>query len=178
MRKQFIINVSIGLLVLEVQDRILEFLVAICESIISGALPAESAKSVDQKEQPKPAIPSDKADSYLSTLELARERPYLPPRMDVGRLRSIAESYLNGWKNHAWEMRENPAYFQRVYLDWADHAYEQVVDVYEKSQMTEAAWNRAALFACYEITAQYFTWNLITQLLRKVERFYNDSECA
>ncbi|KAJ4287301.1 hypothetical protein N0V90_012699 [Kalmusia sp. IMI 367209] len=174
-------NVSNGLLVLEIQDRILSFLVKLCGSILHDKQIGDTLKSMPVLSEPAdlPVLHGE----WPSAIDLALERPYIvPQKINIGRLRSLAEARLKEWRDHALEMREDPAYFRNVYQEWADHCPEHILDYNNRPspelsnpEKSRRFWNRAALRSINEIYDHLFTWIIIASQLRAMERAHKDT---
>ncbi|KAM3541693.1 hypothetical protein ARSEF1564_005382 [Beauveria bassiana] len=126
-RKQFLPGE--GLLVLEVQARIMKLLVDCCHQIlheISAADMIGDAYAI----QPEPPLKTDNdASGFASLAVMAAEAPFrLPERLDLARLESLLEAKMLAVEDHAWALREDPAYFAHEFLEVRDHRQEMLKD--------------------------------------------------
>ncbi|ORY62097.1 uncharacterized protein BCR38DRAFT_394731 [Pseudomassariella vexata] len=117
-----------GLLVLEVQDKLLRFLVECCyqmfhdihkEKLIDDTVPSLP--------EPSPIVATE--TSYAQLSAVAAEAPYrVPAKFDIDRLKLLVESRRASAVDHIWDLREDPAYFAATALDYADHRQEKLRD--------------------------------------------------
>ncbi|RMJ15126.1 hypothetical protein BHE90_002696 [Fusarium euwallaceae] len=126
-RKQFLPGE--GLLVLEVQDRLMKFLVDCCHEILHE-IPAADLISDAYAIQPEPPLKTDNdASGFASLAVMAAEAPYrLPERLDLARLESLLEAKKSAAEDHVWALREDPAYFAHQFLEIQDHRQEMLKD--------------------------------------------------
>jgi hypothetical protein len=107
-------NVSSGLLVLQIQDRILDFLVKLCIQLLHDDNLGDALKGAPVLPEPPDLTVQD--GEWLSIVDLALETPYLvPQKVNLRHLRSLAEARLDECKNYAWDMKEDPAYSVNIY---------------------------------------------------------------
>ncbi|CAG8979565.1 hypothetical protein HYALB_00011919 [Hymenoscyphus albidus] len=114
-----------GLMILEIQQRILRFLVDCCRAILhdwnSDTLLAAPIK-------PEPPSLADAAEYSLIT-SVATDAPYrLPACVDFRRLGLIAAARRSSAEDHIHSMREDPGYFADFLKEWGEHRQEQLLD--------------------------------------------------
>ncbi|MCJ1396236.1 hypothetical protein MMC18_009125 [Xylographa bjoerkii] len=117
-----------GLLILEIQKRVLEFLVHCCQSILAD-LPPESLtdESTPVQAEPEPLITDPTAWPSLAAMSM--EAPYrVPAHLDFRRLRAIIAANFSAAKDHLWALREDPGYFASVARDSSEHRLEVLRD--------------------------------------------------
>ncbi|OAQ99017.1 hypothetical protein LLEC1_01157 [Akanthomyces lecanii] len=126
-RKQFLPGE--GLLVLEVQARLLKFLIDCCHEILHE-IPAADLLSDAYPNQPEPPLKTDvDASGFTSLAVMAAEAPFrLPERLDLARLGSLLAATMSAAEDHVWAFREDPAYFAREFLELKDHRQEMLKD--------------------------------------------------
>ena len=113
-------NVPEGLLALEIQDRILEFLLKFCQGtlhdrIVKGDLLSDPIL-------PEPPTLSVGDGEWASTSDFARDTQYLVPgEPNLQGLLSLVQSRVDEWKDYALAMREDPQFFADVVGDWFEH---------------------------------------------------------
>jgi hypothetical protein len=106
-----------GLLVLEIQSRILYFLVYCCRQLLHD-LPSKSLTGEDIPVQPEPAFLFNDELRYPSLPALASEAPYrVPAHLDFTRLQSLINTKLAEVEDHIWALQEDPGYFAEAMLD-------------------------------------------------------------
>ncbi|KAI0145568.1 hypothetical protein GGR57DRAFT_506762 [Xylariaceae sp. FL1272] len=119
-----------GLEVLEVQERLLRFLVDFCITLIPEKDLANTSFPV--LPEPPPLVSSG-AGEWLSTSKLALESPYTAPKkIDLNRLRQLVQAKCLEARDHHLALREDPAYFADFVAE-KEHpssTYPLVADVY------------------------------------------------
>jgi hypothetical protein len=114
-----------GLLILEVQQRIMRFLIECCRAILHD-FDSNSIASDQLPVKPEPPPIVDPAD-YSSLAAMAAEAPYrVPSDLDLRRLRDIFFAKRFEAEDHIWAMREDPGYFSDVIKEWSEHRQENV----------------------------------------------------
>jgi len=117
---------GIGLLILEIQQKIMEFLVKWCETLLQQ--PAQTL--IDQFSVPTGTLaPIQIACSWPTIEILARYTPYLAPeRTNFSGLKDFLEARYFQAQDHVWALREDPGYFEEVVYQYADHQPEGLLD--------------------------------------------------
>jgi len=132
-----------GLLVLEIQERILQFLVSCCRLILHDIdvdhINLHPTKAFG-------AITSQNSSTWRTVTSITDDIPYrLPQKFDLERLCMLVEAKQSEAEEHLWSLREDPGYFSQELHEWAEHSTEMVLDVYKmrhKSVGKPAFWNR------------------------------------
>ncbi|KAM3504436.1 hypothetical protein MY10362_003556 [Beauveria mimosiformis] len=126
-RKQFLPGE--GLLVLEVQARIMKLLVDCCHQILHD-ISATDMIGDAYAIQPEPPLKTDNdASGFASLAVMAAEAPFrLPERLDLARLESLLEAKMLAAEDHVWALREDPAYFADEFLEVRAHRQEMLKD--------------------------------------------------
>ncbi len=126
-RKQFLPGE--GLVILEVQARLMKFLVDCCHEILHD-IPAPDLVSDAYAIQSEPPLKTDKdASGFASLTVMAAEAPFrLPERLDLARLESLLEAKMSAAQDHVWALRDDPAYFAHEFLEVKDHRQELLKD--------------------------------------------------
>jgi hypothetical protein len=119
-----------GLLVLEIQDRILGFLVACCKLLLHD-ISEHDLTSDAYPVLPGPNFTSDAAlNGFESLAVLAAEAPYRPPsRIDWPRIESMLAAQVADCESHILELREDPGYFADRLSTQKEHRLEMLPDV-------------------------------------------------
>ena len=122
---------GIGLLILEIQQKIMEFLVKWCEILLQQA----AQTLIDQFSVPTGTlVPIQIACSWPTIEILARYTPYLAPeRTNFSGLKDFLEARYFQAQDHVWALREDPGYFEEVVYQYADHQPESLFDSTNKS---------------------------------------------
>ncbi|POR38810.1 Uncharacterized protein TPAR_00995 [Tolypocladium paradoxum] len=127
-RKQFLPGE--GLLILEAQQRTLEFLVKCCEHILHD-IPPDTLTADAFPLQPEPHLKSEKeTDGFESLAVMAAEAPYrLPARLDLDRIESLLRAKVLAAEDHVWALREDPGYFAEQLAETKEHRQEMLKDL-------------------------------------------------
>jgi hypothetical protein len=114
-----------GLLVLEIQENILRFLVDCCYAILHDLDPATMITETLAKPEPPPPV-----DSNIPTpAAIAAEAPYrLPISLDCPRLKPLVAVKRSSAEEHIRALREGPGYFAEVLIEWSEHREERLLD--------------------------------------------------
>jgi len=165
-----------GLLVLEIQDCLMAFLVKVCQGILHDKqLDLESLHAVPVQPEP-PTLPTTKEGEWLSVLDLARELPYLAPQeLNLDRVQSLIQARLREWEDYARAMREDPSFFADVVGDWSEHSSEQVPLPGRKTHPDLTSpirkrqfWDRTISSDINEIYENLVVWEIVSNMLTKV----------
>ncbi|KAI1111095.1 hypothetical protein F5Y14DRAFT_464996 [Nemania sp. NC0429] len=113
-----------ALLVLEAQQKILDFLLSCCESIMSGNCYCLNAPSRLHRPQP-PLLPDRSIDFHSLLLVETAKAPYcLPHKTDFNRIETILRGALSAAEDHVWMLREDSRYFAQILQEIKDHQAE------------------------------------------------------
>ena len=118
-----------GFIILEVQKKLLRFLVECCRLILQD-LPKPSLTDDTVLVQPEPDLPPTSDNSTPSLASMASETAYrLPARLDWKRLQTLIDAKRSAAEDHVWNLREDPAYFADVAGDISEHRSERAFTV-------------------------------------------------
>ena len=120
---------GMGLLVLERQQKILDFLVKCCHLLLQDMTASSLInESVPIQPEPSPILVNEIA--YQSVTAVTAEAPYrVPAHLDLQRLRSLISARRSAAEDHVWALREDPSYFAEIVKDVGDHRQETLLDV-------------------------------------------------
>ncbi|CVK86141.1 uncharacterized protein FMAN_06483 [Fusarium mangiferae] len=126
-RKQFLPGDA--LLVLEVQERLMKFLVDCCHQILHK-IPPDTMISEEYPIQPEPTLKTDSdASGFVSLAVITAEAPYKRPAgLDFSHLLKVLEARTLAAEDHIWSLREDPAYFSEQFREILDHREEMLPD--------------------------------------------------
>jgi hypothetical protein len=111
-----------GLEILEMQQRIMRFLLDCCKAIMHDFAP-DTLTSHAFPVLPAVVLPKETADGFASLAIMAQETPYrVPAHMDLERLELIIETHKSDVEDHIWTLREDPDYFTSCIQDCKDHS--------------------------------------------------------
>ena len=116
-----------GLVTLEIQEKILHFLIECADNILHDLLPLAST-SVPQQLPPPSSINTD--TEWSSVANVFAEAPYkVPEQLDFSGLRALVIAKRSEAEDHIWSLREDPEYFQDVVSQWSKHRPERLPDL-------------------------------------------------
>ena len=116
-----------GLLVLEVQEKLMLFLVKCAEAIVHDLLSLKTTMSSSQPSVLPSVIPIDV--QWPSVAAAAAEAPYrVPVQFDFARLQLLVNAKRSEAEDHVWSLREDPGYFRHFIYDCSEHRKEHLVD--------------------------------------------------
>ncbi|PGH00959.1 hypothetical protein GX51_05508 [Blastomyces parvus] len=117
-----------GLLILEIQKKIMEFLVNCCRAIFQDMDPAALTDPNIPIQPEPPAIVRD-ATEWPTMASIAAESPYrVPASIDFERLRAVIAARRSAAADHVWALREDPGYFHDTLGDCYEHRQETMLD--------------------------------------------------
>lgn len=118
-----------GLLVLETQERLLEFLVACCQAVLHD-IPSDSLTTSAFPLLPEPQLKSEKdIDGFESLAVMAAEAPYrVPAQLDLERIANLLRARASAAEDHLWALREDPGYFAEHLGELKEHRQEMIKD--------------------------------------------------
>jgi hypothetical protein len=167
-----------GLLVLEVQERVLRFLVDCCHHMLHD-IPL--AQLLSDKYPPQP-VPEIKAASVeLDTqAAMAEEEPYrLPAQLDLDSMLSLLQAQADQAADHVWLLRDDPSYFADEILDIQEHRQEMMKDitgaphpVLSKARR-DVFWGRLIFILVVEAYDDAETFAELANQVRETKRLYD-----
>ena len=118
-----------GLLILEVQERLMSFLTNCCKQLLHD-LPADSLVSDQYPSQPEPPSKSESGTGGFDSLtSMAAEAPYRPPsQINFDRIVSLLAARESAAEDHLWSLREDPGYFAERLNTLREHRQELLKD--------------------------------------------------
>ncbi|KAK5205418.1 hypothetical protein LTR47_005505 [Exophiala xenobiotica] len=160
-------RVGEGLLILEVQQKIYEFLLDCCGKIFSD-VPWDELLSTQLPQQPEPEPIETNGASYVDLASVVAEAPFrVPATLDTGRLLQLIEAKRAAAEDHAWSIREDPGYFKHVIQARSIHRQEHVRDAQGKkcpSLYSENFWNDVVLDTLYSTYTTLLIWDAFYDL--------------
>lgn len=159
-----------GLVVLEVQQKLLRFLVHIVKLILRD-LPLDDMSVPIQP--PPPVLGSGNSDTeWTSLATVSLEGPYrVPDQLDFLRMQSLVYAKCAQTKDHVWSLREDPAYFSDVVGAWGEHRQENILSVNGKNHPVRRLplfWERVLGSVLVDAYGNMFAWNLIWRQLTQL----------
>ncbi|RHZ45742.1 uncharacterized protein CDV56_100498, partial [Aspergillus thermomutatus] len=169
-----------GLLLLEIQQRIYEFLLDCARQILHDI--PEAALIKDFPVQPEPAI-KDEGD-WHSLAAVAADAPYrLPAQLDLASLEDIIDAKRSAAEDHLLALREDPGYFADVVNEYKEHRVEVIPDTNGNPHPTLTPyihplfWNRVLRDLVSEAYMNLEVWSTLHSLvadLRQLLSKYHD----
>ncbi|EMT70871.1 hypothetical protein FOC4_g10009344 [Fusarium odoratissimum] len=103
-------STSFGMVILEIQERLMDFLVKCCHQILHDIEPDNLFSDI-YSVQPEPELPLNTQTQGIQTslLEITVEAPYrVPTRLDFANLEKLLAAKVAAAEDHVWTMREDP----------------------------------------------------------------------
>jgi len=117
-----------GLLILEIQERLYEFLVQCCKAVLHD-IPEETLADPNTPVQDEPPpVTSNEAGLASLAISAAETPDRLPANLDLKRPESVIYAKLEAAEDHIWLLREDPGYSAEHILDWKEHLVEMLRD--------------------------------------------------
>ena len=172
-------NVADGLLVLQIQQSILAFLVKFCKSMLHD-------KNIDGDLASASTLPEPPAlhigdGQWLSAVDVARETPYLVPgAANLQQMFLLVKSRLAEWRDHAFAMREDPQVYSDTVDEWSEHCPDRVPREdgrihpdFKNKRPTGNFWDCTIASAISEIYEGLFIWSFFHDQLETIVSFRN-----
>ena len=118
-----------GLLILEAQEKLLDFLVRCCQHILHD-IPPSTLLSTEYPMRPESAMLAEtEATGFDSLAAMASEAPYRSPvQIHFNRIISLLEARQSAAEDHLLSVREDPGYFVDQQLQLKEHRTEILKD--------------------------------------------------
>ncbi|KAK5312596.1 hypothetical protein LTR93_011258 [Exophiala xenobiotica] len=155
------------LLVLEIQQKLYEFLLECCCKIFSDITRDELlCKALPQQPEPETIETTDA--SYITLASVVTEAPFrVPATLDTGKLLRLVEAKRAAAEDQAWSIREDPGYFKHVLLAASLHRKEQVRDAKGNecdSLYSKSFWNHLVLEFVDSTYTALLMWDIFYDL--------------
>lgn len=154
---------GMGLWILEVQERVLQFLVTCCQAILHDFEPNDLVSTeIPIKSEPPPLT---HGLEYPTLASITAEAPYrVPTQIDYNRLSSLVSARLTDAEDHIRGLREDPGYISDVLIDWSEHREEQLLDTNKQKHSDlgkTSFWNSVICHAVEDAYASLVCWNIV-----------------
>ncbi|KAF9043656.1 hypothetical protein BDP27DRAFT_1347016 [Rhodocollybia butyracea] len=158
-----------GLIVLEIQHKLLDFLVKVTKSMIHD-LPLTGNYAPDP-----PPLEDPLLDLELSSIAAyATSSMYgVPLQFDLRYLKRLAQAKIEQAQDHLWSLREDPSYFRDVAQEYSEHRLEHLRTVDGKRHPnlnTAWLWDQIFLSLIGNAYTSVLRWKLIKVQLEELER--------
>jgi hypothetical protein len=161
-----------GLLILEIQERVMEFLVKWCELTLDKPIDV----LMNQGSIVRQLQPLEISSPWPTLAIMAKYGPYFPPGTpDFSRLKQLLDARHAVAEHHIWALREDPGYFEDALIESREHRPEVVPDSAGRTHLTfetPALWNRVML----DVIQDAYFWLIIWDVLRKYAQIVIDLE--
>ncbi|KAK6595870.1 hypothetical protein H4I96_10189 [Botrytis cinerea] len=156
-----------GLLILEVQQRLLHLLVKCCEALLQD-IDADSLIS-EALIKPEPPLLTGGSDR-LTIAAVAAVAPYrLPSKLDFHCLQVIVETRQICAEDYIRDLREDPGCFAEALEDWSEHTQERILDAFGKqapSLDTPLYWEGIIKTVVFNAYSDLIVWENVAQQLK------------
>ena len=168
--------VSDSNLVLEIQSRLLGFLVSACGIILHDKRALFDGTDIPVQPEPEP-LPEHDCE-WDSVVQLAAERPYnAPQKTNLDELLSLAQAKLDESRDHAWSLREDPSYYFGVTQEHWNHRPERILDtggrhnrgITDPGQQT-TRFGEVLSDIIHRAYSSHRSWEVVVDLLKKTIR--------
>jgi len=157
---------GMGLLILEVQERVYRFLVNCCLHILQET--RETATADNTSIEPEPPVLSMIDGPVYSLADVAAATPYsVPVKLDLGYLRELIAARRSAAEDHFWSIREDPGYFENAILEMKDHRQEALLDIYGRPhslvapRLSNEFWRRVFHKVIIEANGLLDVWHIL-----------------
>lgn len=161
-----------GLVLLEIQEEILRFLLRCCQLLMQDAPVAELVKESIPVQPEPPSISMD--DSLFPVLvAMSFESPYRQPaHLDFYRLQSMAASSRSAAEDHIWALREDPGYFYEICIDEKEHRSESLPDtrgeMHPSFKNPSKLWDKVLGSVVFDAYERFIVAEVLCQLVDDV----------
>ena len=159
-----------GIVVLEFQQRTLQFLVLCVETILHDlSLDDINAPIL----APSPTLVSSNGDADGSPLlkSIVKAQYRVPDKFDFSLMQSFIYAKRDEAYDHLWSLREDPGYFKEVIWAWSEHRHEKVLTADGRSNpilQTPAFWERVLKIAVCDAYCSLLIWDQLCQQLAQL----------
>ena len=168
-----------GLIILEIQHRVLRFLVDCCTHILHD-IPKHTLLSDTYPIQSPLKLVEETVDGFASLAVLAAEAPYRSPAsLDFKRLESLIAAKKSASEDHIWALREDPSYFAESLLDFKEHRQEMLKDINGRTHPILMAGRESSLWERIignVMTNAYLSLEMWNELHIQVKKLHNLKE--
>ena len=160
-----------GLQILEIQQKVLCFLVKCCRLILHDLPPSLIDQGLPVEHQ-LPPISLD-PNTWHSLGNIAAEAPYrVPAHLDLNRLIAMIAAKRSAAKDHLWALREDPSYFADAAGDLSEHRQETLRDDYGKQHpivRRPLFWDRVLGNLVVNAYGSFATWDGLYGQITKIK---------
>ena len=148
---------------LEIQQKVLEFLVQCCQLILHDQNLIDLAPPTTELRPSSPKIGTDD-NEWPSLLSELAEAPYgAPNRPRPARLEIMIAAKRSAAEDHYWLMKEDPGYFEDALNSCAAHNQEMLKlnesTILDRSE--DSLWDESLFLTVYDTHRDFFVWDII-----------------
>ena len=159
-----------GLVVLEIQERKLSFLLE-CAKHILHDLPLDD-NNVPKLMTAAPKILPGEDSEWSSLIKEVLEAPYkVPDQFDLARLQSFVFAKRAEAEDHIWFLREDPSYFGDHVYQWSEHRQEKLPTINGKLHpilRRDDFWERVLSNVVVEAYGGFLMWDQMGKEVRNL----------
>ena len=164
-----------GLLVLELQEKLLSFLHRCAELILHDLIPTSTTATGSSISTPPPPlvtrVPTD--IGWESVATMAAQAPYrVPIQFDFARLESLIKAKRDEAEDHIWLLREDPGYSRNFVGELSEHSVERLPLKSERVELGEGFWGK--VFGPDMLAGAYsnlWLWDLARSYIRQLAHY-------
>ena len=162
-RQKILYGCSHGLLALEIQQQIYDFLLSCAKLILHDTNPRQFYLA---PHMPVPGLLEAETKDWPTLRTYTLERSYLPPQsMDISRLAMMAGARRASAEDHLWLLTEDPGYFIDSLKDWKEHSRETI------EHSCSHCWRHVAQRMVSNAFCLFIFWHWIHRQLTRMQPF-------
>lgn len=169
------LDFPIGLLILEIQDRMLDFLVKCAKGALQDIAPDDLFSDEYPVQETLPILTRDPSEA-VTIVALSEGRQYqVPHAMDFDALRDLVEAKRGDCEDHIWALREDPGYLLETAISRCDHRQESVLDrKWEEHpfKCTRILWDRILTNLVQETSQYLMSWTLTADYIERIAKLH------
>ncbi|KPI41029.1 uncharacterized protein AB675_8031 [Cyphellophora attinorum] len=169
-------HAGLGLLILEIQDRIIAFLLKCARDILFDF---SDTQVFDSEVRLEPPSASELGSGFTSLAILAAEAPYrVPYQLDMPRIESLLAAKRDQAADHLWSLREDPKYFMHAINEVAEHQVEQLNSsrgrshAFSRQEQQDFLWEDAVSTVLTTSYLELETWSELESQARSLGTMY------
>jgi hypothetical protein len=172
------VGTSVGLVILEVQSRILNFLVKCANAVLHDIEEDQILSDAYPKQPALPPLSRENGAETVTIPSLSEEGPYHAPQaMDFEALLTLIEAKCSECEDNMWALREDPSYFAEMAISRAEHRQESVLDVHGQEHPfkgTPLFWDRILSNLAAESYSYLMSWNVARDFVKRIKALHEE----
>jgi hypothetical protein len=165
-----------GLIILEAQSRILEFLVKFATGVLHDIADDEILGDIYLVKTALPLLLRENSGETVTIPSLSGEGPYHAPHaMDFDALLNLIEAKRSECEDNMWALREDPGYFAEMAVSRAEHRQESVLDIEGKEHPfkgTPLFWDRILSNLAAESYSYLMSWTIARNYVQRIKTMH------